>query len=131
MDQSNDNAFTPSVSWHNYRGLNLFYLWFLSEANLSIVFFIPTSLCNNYQTGSDDPLFFVLCFWRIQKVESLILKTDVVSKILNAIFSNFLLLLTLLIFKLLAKLSIYKEKPLFFNFSRISKSNESLLILFK
>ena len=64
-------------------------------------------------------------------MESLILKTDVVSKILNAIFSNFLLLLTLLIFKLLAKLSIYKEKPLFFNFSRISKSNESLLILFK
>ena len=37
MDQSNENAFTPSFSGHKYLELNLFDLQFLSEANLSIV----------------------------------------------------------------------------------------------
>ena len=118
LDQSNENAFTPSFSGHKYLELNLFDLRFLSEANLSIVM-LPhllsiMSIKLKVVTQSSLSVFllsasaFVLYFWGIQKTESLTLKADVISKIFSASSCNFSLLLPFFRIKLLAKLSVYE-----------------------
>ena len=118
MDQSNENAFTPSVSGHKYLELNLFDLRFLSEANLSIVM-LPNllsimSIKLKVVTQSSLSVFllsaaaFALYFRGIQKAESLILKADVIFKIFSASSCNFSLLLPFFTIKLLAKLSVYQ-----------------------
>ena len=118
LDQSNENAFTPSASGHKYLELNLFDFRFLSEANLSIVM-LPhllsiMSIKLKVVTQSSLSVFllsasaFVLYFRGIQKTESLILKADVISKIFSASSCNFSLLLPFFTIKLLAKLSVYQ-----------------------
>ena len=118
LDQSNENAFTPSVSGHKYLELNLFDLRFLSEANLSIVM-LPNllsimSIKLKVVTQSSLSVFllsataFALYFRGIQKAESLILKADVIFKIFSASSCNFSLLLPFFTIKLLAKLSVYQ-----------------------
>ena len=118
LDQSNENAFTQSVSEHKYLELNVYDLQFLFEANLSTVI-LPyllsiVSIKLEKVNQSSLSMFLlsasacVFCFRGIQKTEILVLKTDVNSKILTANPCNFPLLLPFLTIKLLAKLSVYQ-----------------------
>ena len=103
LDQSNENAFTPSVSGHKYLELNIFYLQFLSETNLSIVIlpYLLSAMSIKLKVVTQSLLsvfllsaaVFALYFRGIQKAESLILKADVILKIFSASFCNFSLLL--------------------------------------
>ena len=104
LDQSNENAFTPSVSGHKYLELNIFYLQFLSETNLSIVIlpYLLSAMSIKLKVVTQSLLSMFLLsaavfalYFRgiIQKTESLILKADVILKIFSATSCNFSLLL--------------------------------------
>ena len=141
MDQSNKNAFTPSVSRHKYLKLSLFDLRFLPETNLSIVklphllFIISTKLEVVNQSSLSMFLLSasacVLYFRGIEKTENLILKDDVISKIFSASSCNFSLLLCLQLNYLQNYRYTSKQLHFWTYLSRISGSNESLLILSK